>query len=150
MIQGRFNKGYAFMKPVRFSLPFRFIKIISFATMLLSVPKNILFGRFLYSNFRIHILDLFIKTTDIDPFDDTKNRYTVVQYKYDEKRKQIIPTRINASSTLKVAQQLAKSHSEVSGLPILDYKEMHKEYIVIRYYSVNEDLERSVMRHHFR
>ena len=150
MIQGRFNKGYAFMKPVRFSLPFRFIKIISFATMLLSVPKNILFGRFLYSNFRIHILDLFIKTADIDPFDDTKNRYTVVQYRYDEKRKQIVPTRISASTTLRGAQQLAKSHSEISGLPILDFKEMHKEYIVIRYYSANEDLERSVMRHHFR
>lgn len=150
MIQGRFNKGYAFMKPVRFSLPFRYIKIISFAMMFLSVPKNLLFGRFLHSNFRIHILDLFIKTADIDPFDDTKNRYTVVQYRYDEKRKQIVPTRISASTTLRGAQQLAKSHSEISGLPILDFKEMHKEYIVIRYYSANEDLERSVMRHHFR
>jgi hypothetical protein len=150
MIQGRFNKGYAFMKPVRFTLPFRFIKIISFAMLLLSVPKNLLFGRFIYSNFRIHMLDLFIKRTEIDPFDDTKNRYTVVQHKYDEKRKQIVPTRISASTTLRGAQQLARSQSEVSGLPILDFKVMHREYIVIRYYSVNEDLERSVMRHHFR
>ena len=138
------------MKPARFSLPFKYIKIISFAMMFLAAPKNLLFGRLLNSNFRIHILDLLIKTADIDPFDDTKNRYTVVQYKYDEKRNQIVPTRISASSTLKGAQQLAKSHSDVSGLPILDFKEMHKEYIVIRYYSVNEDLERSVMRHHFR
>ena len=118
--------------------------------MFLSVPKNLFFGRFLYSNFRIHMLDLFIRTADIDPFNDTKNRYTVVQYKYDEKRKQIVPSRISASTTLRGAQQLAKSHSEISGLPILDFKEMHKEYIVIRYYSANEDLERSVMRHHFR
>ena len=150
MIQGRFNKDYAFMKPVRFPLPFRFIQIISFVMNLLAVPKNLLFGRFIYSNLRIHMLDLFIRTADIDPFDDTKNRYTVVQYKFDEKRKQIVPTRISASTTLRGAQQLAKSQSEVSGLPILDFKELHKECIVIRYYSANEDLERSVMRHHFR
>ena len=138
------------MKPVRFPLPFRFIQIISFVMNLLAVPKNLLFGRFIYSNLRIHMLDLFIRTADIDPFDDTKNRYTVVQYKFDEKRKQIVPTRISASTTLRGAQQLAKSQSEVSGLPILDFKELHKKCIVIRYYSANEDLERSVMRHHFR
>lgn len=150
MIQGRFDKGYDFLKPTRLAVPFRITKIISVAMIIFSVLKNIFFGRFLNSNFRIHLLDLFIKTTDIDPFDDTKNRYVVVQYKYDEKRKQIVPTRISASSTLRGAQKLAKTHCEISSLPFLNYKEVHKEYIVIRYYRINEDLERSVIRNHFR
>lgn len=150
MIQGRFNKDYAFMKPVRFPLPFRFIQIISFVMNLLAVPKNLLFGRFIYSNLRIHMLDLFIRTADIDPFDDTKNRYTVVQYKFDERRKQIVPTRISASTTLKGAQKQARSHCESTGLPFMNFKGVLKEYVVIRYISANEDLERSVMRHRFK
>ena len=150
MIQGRFSKGYVFLKPSRFSIPFRFMKISSFIKSVIFFLKSFLFGAFLNSNIRIHILDLLIRTAEIDPFDDSKNRYTVVQYKYDEKRKQIVPTRISASSTLRGAQKLAKTHSEVSGLPLLDNEELLREYVSIRYFSVNEDLERSVLRHRFR
>lgn len=150
MIQGRFSKGYAFFKPSRFSIPSRFVKIHSFVKIVMFFLKNLFFHAFLDSNFRIHLLDLLIKTVEIDPFDDSKNRYTVVQYKYDEKRKQIVPTRISASSTLRGAQKLAKTHSEVSGLPLLDNEELLREYVSIRYFSVNEDLERSVLRHRFR
>lgn len=150
MIQGRFHKGYAFLRPSRFSIPIKLIKPISILLTLFGFIKHILFGRFIDSNIRIYLLELFKKGKRVDPYDDSKNRYVVVVHKYDEKRKQIVPIRVCASSTLKGANKLAKVVSAEEKLPFRDVAYPKTEYVTLRYYSINEDLERSVLRHKFK
>ena len=101
------------------------------------------------SNLRVHLPDLFIKTVEIDPHDDSKNRYVVRVYSYQPKRKQIVPTRVAASTTLRGAQKLAKEYSEASGLPFSEYQIAGEEFITLHYFGINEDLQRAVMRHRF-
>ena len=145
MISGRFSKNYGFLKPARFPrfmlLGLAFRRIGGFITL-------VLFSGYLNSNFRVHMHDLFKATKTLDPCDDKQNRYVVVLYKYDAKRKQIVPTRKAASTTLRGAQKLANILSEQTGIKYAKFNTPGAEYILIRYISINEDLERSVIRHH--
>ena len=146
MIPGRFHKNYAIFKPNRYTFAYKFR--FAFRMFLFNLYQTPL-RKILDSNIRVHLSDLFIKTREIDPHDDSKKRYVVRVYSYQPKRKQIVPTRLAASSTLRGAQKLAKEYSEISGLPFSEYQIAGEEFITLHYYGINEDLERAKMRHRF-
>ncbi len=102
--------------------------------------------RYLESDAFIHVLDTFVKTKEVDPFDDSRLRYVVRMYKYDEKRKQIVPTRAAASTTLRGAQKLARKLSNESGLPYLRDNLDLKEFIMIYGYKAYADYEKARVR----
>jgi hypothetical protein len=107
-------------------------------------------GKYLFSNFRVHLHDLFIRTRDLDPFDDSKNRYTVIQYRFDENQNRIVIIRAGASSTLRGAMRKVKRQSEITGLEYLWSHKKNIEYISIFYFRVNYDVERAVLRRKFK
>ena len=143
MIPGRFPNGYSFYSPIKNKL---FYQIHLLLKTLPYRMHNSFFSPFLESNVYIHLLDTFVATKEVDPFDDSRLRYVVRMYKYDEKRKQIVPTRAAASTTLRGAQKLASQLSDSTGLP---YSQIHvklKEYITIFGYRANVDLEKARVR----
>jgi hypothetical protein len=143
MIPGRFPNSYSFYSPIKNKLLYE----IYFRLKTLPYRMRQSFLRqYLESNLYIHLLDTFVKTKDVDPFDDTRLRYVVRMYKYDEKRKQVVPTRVAASTTLRGAQKLANQLSDASGLPYSQNNSVLKEYIMIYGYRANVDYEKAQVR----
>ncbi len=143
MIPGRFPNGYSFYSPNKNKLFYE----IHFRLKTLPYRMHHSFlRRFLESNTYIHLLDNFVETKEVDPFDDSRLRYVVRMYKYDEKRKQIVPTRAAASTTLRGAQKLASQLSDAIGLPYSQNPSNLKEYIMIYGYRANADYEKARVR----
>lgn len=144
MIQGRFNKGYVLFFPNGGDLPNKHpneSKELDFIIDPVFVNPN--YRTDLY----IHYLDHGIEVKDIDPFDDSLNRYAVILHQLDKNGKRVIPTRVSASTTLKGAQAQVEKLSAFTGLNYSEEVSSVVEYISIRYYSINEDLERAYIRH---
>lgn len=143
MIPGRFRSSYSFRSPIDnkyFSEIYFYLRTLPFQM------RHSFLGRYIESDINIHFLDALVKTREVDPFDDSRLRYVVRIYKYDEKRKQIVPTRAAASTTLRGAQKLACQLSAAIGLP---YSQDHlnlKEYIMIYGYRANVDYEKARVR----
>jgi hypothetical protein len=143
MIPGRFPSGYSFYSPIENKLFYE----IHFRLKTLPYRMHHSFlRRFLESNVYIHLLDTFVETKEVDPFDDSRLRYVVRMYKYDEKRKQIVPTRAAASTTLRGAQKLASQLSVASGLPYTQDDWNLKEYLTIYGYRAHVDYEKARVR----
>ena len=143
MIPGRFRNSYSFHLPFKNRLvivSYRYFKTFPFQM------RHSFLGRYIESDSFIHFLDIFTKTKEVDPFDDSRLRYVVRIYKYDEKRKQIVPTRAAASTTLRGAQKLARELSAETGLPFLQDHGNLKEFIMIWGYRAYVDYEKARVR----
>ena len=143
MIPGRFSNGYSYYSPIKNKLFYEIHLLLK--TFPFRMHHSFL-RPLLESNVYIHLLDTFVETKEVDPFDDSRLRYVVRMYKYDEKRKQIVPTRATASTTLRGAQILASQLSDSSGLPYSQDHSNLKEYITIFGYRANVDLEKARVR----
>lgn len=146
MIPGRFHENFSYFFP-RSVIAFKLARKIE---RLFYPVKQFLFGKYLFSDFRVHLHDLFIRTRDLDPFDDSKNRYAVIQYRFDEKQKKIVQIRTGASTTLKGAKRKVKNQSEITGLEYLWYHKINFEYISIHYFRINFDIDQAIKRRHFK
>ena len=143
MIPGRFKSSYSFSFRQRNKVVMRVLSWFFFMPFRI---RHSFLGSYFQSDTCIHLLDTFVRTEEIDPFDDTKLRYVVRLYKYDEKRKQVVPTRTTASTTLRGAQKLARKISAQNGIP---YSQDHwylREYIMIYCYRAYDDYEKARIR----
>lgn len=147
MIPGRFSKSFGILRPSRFQAESRFIRLFR---SIAGFFAHILFSGYLNSNLRVHIHDLLVSTRDVDPHNDQINRYVVILYKFNSERKQVVPTREYASSTLRGANELAKKLSEQTGYKVAKFNLPGAEYILIRFISTGEDFVRSMSRHNGR
>jgi hypothetical protein len=143
MIPGRFKTSYSSYSPIQIEVVIRIVAWFNFLP--LRIRQSFL-GRYIESNAYIHLLDTFIKTREVDPFDDSRLRYVVRIYKFDEKRKQVVPTRAAASTTLRGAQKLAKQFSDNTSLPFTQNEGLLKEYITIYCYRAYVDYEKARAR----
>jgi hypothetical protein len=143
MIPGRFKSSYSSPFAARNKI---IVGILAWYTFMPLRFRRTTFGRYFESEAYIHFLDLFTKTKEVDPFDDSRLRYVVRIYKYDEKRKQIVPTRATASTTLRGAKVLARNYSQATGLPYLQSPWDEKEYITIYGYRAYVDYEKAWWR----
>jgi len=143
MIPGRFKTSYSFYSPIQVKLVIRILAWFKFLP--LEIRRSRL-GRFIQSDTYIYLLDAFVKTMEVDPFDDSRLRYVVRIYKFDEKRKQVVPTRAVASTTLRGAQKLALEISQRAGIPFSQENFYLKEYIMIYAYRAHVDYEKARMR----
>ena len=143
MIPGRFKTSYSFFSPVQIKLV---ISILAWFKFLPLEIRRSRLGRFIQSDTYIHLLDAFVKTIEVDPFDDSRLRYVVRIYEFDEKRKQVVPTRAAASTTLRGAQKIALEISRQTGIPFTQDNFYLKEYIMIYCYRAHVDYEKARMR----
>ena len=143
MIPGRFKTSYSAYFPIQNRLLLRFLVWLKFMPLHM---RHSFLRRYLESEAYIHLLDAFIRTKDIDPFDDSRLRYVVRVYKFDEKRKQVVPTRAAASTTLRGAQELARVISQQTGIPYAQENFGLKEFIMIYVYRAHVDYEKARMR----
>jgi hypothetical protein len=125
MIPGRFKTSYSFYFPFKNRIVLRILNWFAFLPFRISLTT---FGRIIQSDSFLNLRETFVRTKEIDPFDDSKLRYVVRVYKYDPKRKQIVPTRVTASTTLRGAKKLASEVAGKTGLtysqdPVWDLKE---------------------------
>ncbi len=144
MIPGRFKTSYSFYFPFKNRIV---LGILYWFAFLPSRIKFTTFGRIIYSDSFLNLRESFVRTEEIDPFDDSKLRYVVRVYKYDPKRKQIVPTRVTASTTLRGAKKLASEIADKTGLtysqdPSWDIK----EYVTIYGYRAFADYEKARVR----
>ena len=140
MIPGRFNANKVFFYPRRCIILDNLKSAISTS---LSGLKQVIFGKFLLSDFRVHLSDLFVKTRGVDSFDDSKNRYVIFQYRLDSKGKRITPTRTSAYTTLRGAKHEVKNLCAETGLEYLWYHLDKTEFISIKYLRINHDIDRA-------
>lgn len=147
MIPGRFNQRFS-----SFNFPQSKVSraLGNIYTKLFYPSRRIFMGKYLFSDFRVHLHDLFIRTRDLNPFDDSKNRYVVIQHRFDENNKRMVIIRTGASSTLKGAMRKVKRQSEITGLEYLGNQIKDIEYISIFYFRVNYDVERAISRRMFK
>jgi hypothetical protein len=144
MIPGRFNANKVYFYPRRCMILADLKSAISTS---LSGLKQVFFGKFLLSDFRVHLSDLFVKTQAVDPFDDSKNRYVIFQHRFDSKGRRIIPTRTCAFTTLRGAKLEVKNQCVETGLEYLWYHQDKTEFISIKYLRINHDIERARVKH---
>jgi hypothetical protein len=143
MIPGRFKSSYSHSFGTRNKIVLR---VLSWFLFLPFNVRHSFLGHYLESDTCIHLLDTFVRTREVDPFDDTRLRYVVRMYKYDAKRKQVVPTRAGASTTLRGAQRLARQISDQTDIP---YSQDHwhlREYIMIYCYRAYVDYEKARIR----
>lgn len=143
MIPGRFKTSYSSYTPIQIGVVIRIVAWFDFLPLRI---QHSFLGRYIHSDACIHLLDTFIKTREVDPFDDSRLRYVVRIYKFDKKRKQVVPTRAAASTTLRGAQRLAKQFSDNTGLPFTQDSGFLKEYITIHGYRAHVDYEKARVR----
>lgn len=143
MIPGRFKTSYSFYSPIQIK---HVIRILAWFKFLPLEIRRSRLGRFIESDTYIHLLDAFVKTIEVDPFGDSRLRYVVRVYKFDEKRKQVVPTRAAASTTLRGAQKLALEISQQSGIPFSQENFYLKEFIMIYALRAHADYEKARMR----
>lgn len=144
MIPGRFKSGYSCYFPYKNKIVLGILYWFAFLPFRIS---NTSFGRIIQSESFLNLRETFVRTKEIDPFDDSQLRYVVRVYRFDPKRKQIVPTRFAASTTLRGAKKLANEIADKTGLIYTqDPTWGLKEYVTIYGYRAFSDYEKARVR----